>query len=44
MMDGAWDHNKSIAVTKWDDYAGDQPATADSVEFKMYTTPDRGLP
>ena len=39
MMDGAWDHNKSIAVTKWDDYAGDQPATADSVDFKMYTTP-----
>ena len=40
MMDGAWDHNKSIAVTKWDDYAGDQPATADSVDFKMYTTPN----
>ena len=39
MMDGAWDHNKSIAVTKWDDYAGDQPAIADSVDFKMYTTP-----
>jgi oligopeptide transport system substrate-binding protein len=38
MMDGAWDHNKSIAVTKWDDYAGDQPGTADSVDFKMYTT------
>ena len=39
MMDGAWNHNENIAVTTWDDYAGDQPATADAVDFKMYTTP-----
>jgi len=40
MMDGAWQHNKGITVSKWDDYAGDQPVTADTVNFKMYTTPE----
>lgn len=36
-MDGAWQHDQGITVTKWADYAGEQPATADTVEFKMYT-------
>ena len=40
MMDGPWKHNESITVTKWPDYAGDQPAVADTVDFKMYTTPN----
>ena len=40
MMDGPWQHNDNITVTKWDDYAGDQPATADTVAFNMYTTPN----
>ena len=39
MMDGPWDHNKSIAVTRWDDYAGDGTGVADSIEFQMFTTP-----
>ena len=40
MMDGPWDHNQGITVTKWPDYAGDQTGQADTVEFAMYTTPD----
>ena len=39
MMDGPWRHDEGITVTKWDDYAGDQPATADTVDFQMFTTP-----
>ncbi|HYH34577.1 MAG TPA: ABC transporter substrate-binding protein [Nocardioides sp.] len=39
MMDGPWRHDEGITVTKWPDYAGDQPATADTVEFAMFTTP-----
>ena len=39
MMDGAWRHDEGITVTKWADYAGDQTATADTVDFQMFTTP-----
>jgi oligopeptide transport system substrate-binding protein len=38
-MDGPWQHDQGITVTKWADYAGDQPANADTIEFKMFTTP-----
>ena len=38
-MDGAWKHDQSIAVTKWADYKGEQPASADSIEFKMFGSP-----
>lgn len=36
-MEGAWQHDQGITVAKWADYAGEQPASADTVEFKMYT-------
>jgi ABC-type oligopeptide transport system substrate-binding subunit len=36
-MDGPWKHDQGITVTRWDEYAGDQPATADTIDFKMYT-------
>jgi ABC-type transport system substrate-binding protein len=39
MMDGPWRHDEGITVTKWDDYAGDQEAVADTVDFQMFTTP-----
>ncbi|QBR94073.1 peptide ABC transporter substrate-binding protein [Nocardioides euryhalodurans] len=39
MMDGPWQHDESIKVTKWADYAGDQTGTADAVDFQMFTTP-----
>jgi oligopeptide transport system substrate-binding protein len=38
-MDGPWQHDQGITVTKWGDYAGDQPANADTIEFTMFTTP-----
>jgi len=39
MMDGPWQHDDSIGVTRWEDYAGDQPAQADAVTFQMFTNP-----
>jgi len=38
-MDGSWRHDEGITVTKWADYQGDQAAQADTIDFKMYTTP-----
>lgn len=38
-MDGKWNHDQSITVTKWADYQGEQPANADTIEFAMFTTP-----
>jgi len=39
MMDGPWQHDQSIAVTKWPDYAGDIEGAADKVTFEMFTNP-----
>lgn len=39
MMDGPWQHDESITVTKWSDYAGDITGQADTVKFAMFTTP-----
>jgi len=39
MMDGAWQHNKSITVAKWDDYTGPNSASADGIEFRLYSDP-----
>lgn len=39
MMDGPWKHDESISVTKWPDYQGDATATADSIDFQMFTDP-----
>jgi len=36
MMDGTWQHDQSISVTKWADYQGDQTANADTIEFSMF--------
>ena len=38
-MDGAWKHDQSIALTKWADYQGEQPANADNIEFAMFASP-----
>ncbi|MCP3423177.1 peptide ABC transporter substrate-binding protein [Nocardioides pinisoli] len=38
-MTEPWQHDQQITVEKWADYEGEQPAMADSVEFKMFTTP-----
>jgi oligopeptide transport system substrate-binding protein len=39
MMDGPWQHDESITVTKWPDYAGDITGAADTVTFQMFTNP-----
>lgn len=39
LMTTPWQHDQQITVEKWADYDGEQPAMADSVEFKMFTTP-----
>lgn len=35
MMDGTWNHNQNIKLTKYADYAG-EPAKADGVDFRIY--------
>jgi len=35
MMEGAWEHNQFINVTKFEDYAG-EPGNADNIEFRIY--------
>jgi ABC-type transport system substrate-binding protein len=39
MMDGKWQHDQAINVTKWADYQGEAPANADTIEFTMFTNP-----
>jgi ABC-type oligopeptide transport system substrate-binding subunit len=36
-MAGKWKHSQSITVAKWDGYAGDDAANADTIEFSMYS-------
>ena len=37
MMDGAWQHDENIAVTRYSDYGGEMTATADAIDFQMFT-------
>lgn len=39
MMDGPWQHDEAITVTRWADYAGEQEGLADKVTFQMFTDP-----
>jgi ABC-type transport system substrate-binding protein len=39
MMDGPWEHNRRIRVTRYDGYAGPAPK-ADAVEFRIYSEMD----
>ncbi|HET7326793.1 MAG TPA: ABC transporter substrate-binding protein [Nocardioidaceae bacterium] len=36
MMEGKWNHDQGITLTKWADYQGDQEAQADTIQFKMF--------
>ncbi|WP_372727948.1 ABC transporter substrate-binding protein [Nocardioides sp.] len=38
-MSGEWRHDEGITLEKWADYAGEQMANADTIEFEMFTTP-----
>ena len=39
-VDGAWEHNKQLALKKFAGYAGPRPAKSDAVLFKMYASRD----
>jgi oligopeptide transport system substrate-binding protein len=39
-MDGDWQHDVSISVTRYDGYGGDNPGNADNVEFRIYADLD----
>ncbi|MEV0974956.1 peptide ABC transporter substrate-binding protein [Microtetraspora glauca] len=39
-LDGAWQHNKQIAVKKSAAYAGERAAQSDGVDFKIYASRD----
>ena len=36
MMDGVWEHDIGINVKAYPDYAGDDPALVDGIEFRIY--------
>ncbi len=36
MMDGEWQHNQSIRVVRYDDYAGEDKPKLDAIEFAIY--------
>lgn len=38
-MDGAWEHDQGISVTRYEDFGGEQPGNADSIEFQIYADP-----
>jgi ABC-type transport system substrate-binding protein len=38
-MDGKWNHDQGLKLSKWADYKGERPANADTVDFQMFTTP-----
>lgn len=42
-IQGKWRHDEGITVTKWKGYKGNQAATADTVEYKMFTSPTAEL-
>ncbi len=44
MMDGPWQHDEAITVTRWADYAGDITGNADTVDVPDVHQPDRRLP
>jgi oligopeptide transport system substrate-binding protein len=35
-MDGEWEHNQRIAMTRYEDYAGDNPGLADAITWEIY--------
>ena len=35
-MDGQWDHDQNITVTRFDDFGGGQPAKIDTLNFPIY--------
>lgn len=38
-IDGKWEHNRQIAVTKYADYQGDDAGNADDIVFQIYSSP-----
>jgi oligopeptide transport system substrate-binding protein len=38
-MDGTWEHNSEISVTRYEEYEGPQPE-ADAISFRIYQAPD----
>jgi len=39
MMDGVWNHDQGIAVTKYEDWGGETPPNIDGVEWTIYSDP-----
>ncbi len=43
MMDGTWEHDVAINVTKFEDYAGEDAGVADSIEFRIFSDVEAAL-
>ncbi|MGI9017807.1 MAG: peptide ABC transporter substrate-binding protein [Euzebya sp.] len=42
-MDGTWNHDVNISVTKWEDYPGENPGVADAIEFRIFSDVETAL-
>ncbi len=41
-MDGQWNHDRNISVTRYDDYAGGESPKVDAIDFRIYTDINTG--
>ncbi|MDO5501706.1 MAG: ABC transporter substrate-binding protein, partial [Actinomycetia bacterium] len=42
MMDGPWEHDVQIAMTRYEDWPGENPPNADRIVWKIYAEPETG--
>jgi oligopeptide transport system substrate-binding protein len=42
-VEGKWRHDEGITLTKWADYKGESTANADTIDFKIFTSPTAEL-
>jgi ABC-type oligopeptide transport system substrate-binding subunit len=41
-IDGKWDHDQSVNVVRYDDYAGENKPSIDGIDFHIYADPQTG--
>jgi len=41
-IEGKWDHDQSVKVVKYDDYAGENKPSIDGIDFHIYADPQTG--
>jgi ABC-type transport system substrate-binding protein len=41
-MDGQWNHDQNIRVTRYEDYGGEEPPSIDAIDFRIYADVNTG--